>query len=115
MTNNNRPKTIYCPRCNHPFPYGTPKCPGCGATFGFTEVIAEENAKKHTGEMTTPDYIQVQSLLKKGDSKEAARLVKEIMNVNEKKAKEMCNEFAIKWKLPIPFPKKSFWERITGK
>lgn len=110
-----KPKTIYCPRCNNPLTYGTPECPGCGATFGWTETIAEENAKKHAGEMTTPDYMQIQTLLKHGEYKEAARLVKGIMNISNKEAEIKCNELAAKWKLPMPFPKKSFWDRITGK
>lgn len=110
-----KPKTIYCPRCNNSLTYGVSQCSGCGATFGWTETIADENAKNHSGKMTTPDYMQVQTLLKHGENKEAARLVKEILNISNKEAEKKCNEFAIKWKLPIPFPKKSFWARITGK
>lgn len=106
---------LYKTKCNHPFPYGTPACPGCGATFAWTDVVAEENARKHTGEMTTLDYIHVQTLLKHEEGKEAARIVKGIMNVSDKKAREMCNEYARKWNLKEPFSKKSFWDRLIGK
>ena len=107
-------KVIHCLKCNYPIPYGDEKCPGCGATIGYPEVIAQENAKKHTGKLTTPDFIHIQYLLNKGQGKEAVDIVKGILMVDTKKAKEICNEYAAKWKCEIPFPKKSFWSRLKG-
>ena len=97
-------KDIYCPRCNNLIIYGTPKCEGCGATFGWTQEIANENAKNHTGKMTTPDVIQVQHLIRQGKNKEAVKLVKGIMKISTKEAKDMVNMRAKQIGFPEPFP-----------
>ncbi|MBQ3513310.1 MAG: hypothetical protein IJA32_05855 [Lachnospiraceae bacterium] len=67
-------QNFYCPRCNTYIIYGTPKCSGCGATFGFTEQISRDNAKKHTGVLSQPDILQIQYLIKNEKPEEAVNL-----------------------------------------
>jgi hypothetical protein len=97
-------KDIYCPRCNNLVRYGTPACETCGATFGWVEDIAWDNAKNHTGEMTSPDVMELQFLIKKGENDKAVKLVKEIMKVNTKEAKKTVNMRAKQIGYPEPFP-----------
>lgn len=81
-----------CPRCRTFIKYGVKVCPGCGATFGYTEDIAAENARNQPGKLTEPDIIQIKYLLTNNRKIEAVKLVRDITGCGLATAKDTVEQ-----------------------